>query len=171
MRYRFFLVLSISVLVLGVCVVAGAQTADEWNVRGDNLYDAGDFNKAIECYTKAIELDFELILAYFSRASAYSNLARYEEAVVDYTKAIELSPDFASLYGNRGAAYNELGRYEDALADLNKAIELDQGYAGAYNNRGYAYYMLGNVKMARDDFGKACEMGFEAACENYRAIK
>lgn len=171
MKYRLYMVLLIGAVVLCVCGVAFAQSADEWNVKGDERYDAGDFDTAIEYYTKAIELNPEFSLAYFSRASAYSNLGWYEEAIIDYTRAIELSPEFAMLYGNRGAVYNELGRYEEALVDLNKAIELDPGYVNAYNNRGYTYYMLGDMKKARVDLKKACEMGFEPACQNYEAIK
>jgi len=171
MRYRLFLFFLISVLVLCVSGAAFAQSAEEWNARGDERYDAEDFDAAIECYTKAVELNPELSLVYFSRASAFSNIGRYEEAVSDYTTAIALSPELAALYGNRGAVYNDMGRYEDALADLDRAIELDPDYANAYNNRGYAYYMLGDMKNARADLKKACEMGFEPGCQNYNAIK
>jgi tetratricopeptide (TPR) repeat protein len=171
MRCRLITVLLIGIVALWVGGAVFAQSAEEWNVRGDERYDARDFNAAIECYTKAIELNPELSLVYFSRASAYSNLGRYEEAIDDYTTAIKLSPEFAQLYGNRGAAFNELGRYEEALADLDRAIDLDPDYANAYNNRGYAYYMLGDMKKTRADLKRACEMGFEPACQNYEAIK
>ena len=65
-----------------------------------------EIDRAIEDYTKAIELKPNLAEAYNNLGAAYSDKGEYDRAVADYTKAIELKPNLAETYNNRGNAYN-----------------------------------------------------------------
>jgi tetratricopeptide (TPR) repeat protein len=65
----------------------------------------GQYQKAIDDYTKAIELNSKNAGAYYNRGIAYNDLGQYQKAIDDYTKAIELNPKDAGAYGNRGVAY------------------------------------------------------------------
>ena len=50
------------------------------------------FIKAIDAFTKAIELNPGCFDSYYIRGHAYSTINKFEEAVNDFTKAKELGP-------------------------------------------------------------------------------
>ena len=85
--------------------------------------------KAIDDYTRAIELDPKDTKAYYNRGLAYSNLRQYQKAIDDYTRTIELDPKFATIaYYNRGTVYDELRQYQKAIDDCYQAgiLHLEQ---------------------------------------------
>ena len=83
------------------------------------------YDKALEYFTKDINLRPYQDLAYTNRALLYAyNLNENEKALIDFNKAIELNPVANNFY-LRGYFYSEIGEYNNALLDYNKAIELD----------------------------------------------
>jgi Tfp pilus assembly protein PilF len=128
------------------------------NEIGDEYYFKNDFNKAIEYYTKAIELDPDTARYYSNRGASYHRLREYEKAIEDHSRAIELEPERARNYNNRGANYSWLKKHEKAIADQSKAIELDPNNARYYNNRGASYHRLKEYKKAIEDHSRAIEL-------------
>jgi len=139
-------------------VSVSPKTAEEWKERGVSFSISGEYEKAIECFDKAIELNPNLTKAYINRGNAYYYLEQYEKAIEDYSKAIEIDPDYARAYNNRGNAYRHLKQYERAIEDYNKAIEIDPDYAWTYNSRGLAYYNLEQYEKAIEDYNRAIEL-------------
>ena len=88
--------------------------------KGNSFYKDGGYQKAIENYTKAIEIDPKNAKAYNNRGNAYSRLRKYKEAIENYTKAIEIDPKNAKAYYNRGIAYKGLEKYDNAIEYKNK---------------------------------------------------
>ncbi|MEE0857629.1 MAG: tetratricopeptide repeat protein [Ruminococcus sp.] len=122
------------------------------------VFDENDYDKAIEYYGKAIELNPEYAEAYTNRGNAYGLLNEYDKAIDDYSKAIELNPELAEAYNNRGTVYEDLKKYDKAREDYNKAIKLNPEYAEAYYNRGNAYACLKEYDKAIEDYSKAIEL-------------
>ena len=135
-----------------------AETAEEWNEKGISFGKSGEYEKAIECFNKAIELEPNYAKAYYYRGIAYGDLKQYEKAICDYNKAIKQDQKYAKTYTKRGIAYAELKEYEKAIEDFNKAIELDPQDAKAHNHRGDAYVHLKQYEKAIEDFDKAIEL-------------
>jgi len=102
-----------------------AETAEEWNEKGISFGMSGEYEKAIECFNKSIELDANYTKAYYYRGLAYAELKQYQEAICDYNEAIKLDEKYTHAYNDRGLAYYELKEYERAICDYNKAIELN----------------------------------------------
>ena len=97
--------------LIGICIFApiiSAETAEEWNEKGIDFARSGEYEKAIEDYNKAIELDPNLAGVYYNRGNAYFYLKQYEKAIEDFDKAIELNPNNAYAYNNRGLAREKL---------------------------------------------------------------
>ena len=115
-------------------------------------------HRAIDLYTKVINIDNLNADAYNNRGVLYKQLGHMEEALKDYNKAIELNSNDADVFNNRGVLYKQVGRIEEALKDYNKAIELNSNDAGIYNNRGSLYAALGNQEKALEDYNKAIEL-------------
>ena len=131
------------------------QQAELMQQQGNFLGMIGQMDKAIEAYSKAIELNPAYAGAYNNRGIAYDETGKSAPAIADFNKAIELKPDFAEAYNNRGTIYSNQGNSTRAITDFNKAIVLKPDFAGAYMNRGIAYFNKGESTPAIADFNKA----------------
>ena len=90
--------------------------------------EVGDFARAIELYTRAIEGGdlalADLADAFYNRANARSYGKAYAFAIADYGAAIVNKPEFPGAYYNRGFAFQANGQRTRALADFMKARAL-----------------------------------------------
>jgi|GEM_PF-4051897 len=109
-------------------------------------------------YTKALELDPTIAVAYYNRASIYLNSGQYEKAKEGYEKAIDLGFKGGEVYQGVGDCYMQLGRDEEAIKFLSKAIELDPTLHFAYNNRGGVYMRTGQYDKAIADLNAALKL-------------
>lgn len=134
-------------------------SAYEWFSKG---YEAQtvlqDFNKAIEFYTKAIELDKKYATAYNNRGSAYDEIKQYENALKDLTLALEMEPESATTLNNLGLAYNNSGLFDKAVDMYTKSIAIRPRDAVTFTNRGSAYSEKGIFDKALEDLNKAVEL-------------
>ena len=117
-----------------------------------------DNDKAIQHYSKALDLNPQIAEAYSNRGIAYGDKGDYPHAIENFNKAIELKPDYPDAYNNRGTAYREIGNLDRAIEDCDTAIQLQPGLTQAYNNRGNAYKDKGDYPHAIEDFNKAIEL-------------
>jgi len=125
---------------------------------GSELFEKGDYKKAIEGFSKSIQLKDDYADAYFNRALCYSRLKNFDMSILDYSKAAELDPNNPSIYHNRGAIYYLKDKFQEAIKDYNRAIELDPGYMKAYYNRGLSYAYIEEYEKAIKDFNKVIKL-------------
>ena len=92
--------------------------------RGYANYHIGLYSKAIEDYTKVIELNRKFIEAYNDRGNAECNLGYFRAALEDFETSIKLYGIFSLGYYNKGHAEYVLKKYKEAIADFTKTIEL-----------------------------------------------
>jgi tetratricopeptide (TPR) repeat protein len=83
-----------------------------------------EYEKAIEDYNKAIELDPKFAIAYTNRGVAYDKLKEHEKAIEDFNKAIELDPKNVAMYLNLSEAIIIMGDYKSASKNIAKALYL-----------------------------------------------
>lgn len=69
----------------------------DFKERGNEAYQAGDFKKAVECYTEGIDNDPTNAILYSNRSAAFLNLNQYTEARRDADMCIELSPEWSKV--------------------------------------------------------------------------
>jgi tetratricopeptide (TPR) repeat protein len=108
-------------------------------LRGGAYHERKDYNKAIEDYTKAIDLDPNYARAYSSRGDAYHCKENYNKAIEDYTKAIALDPNLANAYFERGCVYVAKNFISKAIEDFSQVIRLKPDNSDAYGLRGILY--------------------------------
>lgn len=130
----------------------------EYYYKGNEYYEKGAYDKAIESYNTAIILNPNFPEAYFNRGLCYYNKKDYDKAIKDYTKAAELDPDNPVIYNNRGDAHYRKEEYDKAIMDYDKAISINPNYLKAYYNRGLAYAVLEDYDKAVEDFTKVIEL-------------
>ena len=104
--------------------------AAEWKAKGNAALTAGQFDTAIEAYSKAIELDSSDHVFYSNRSAAYLSKGDAELALQDGEKCVELSPAWPKGHGRKGAALHALRRYDDATAAYNAGLTVAPDDAG-----------------------------------------
>jgi SpoVK/Ycf46/Vps4 family AAA+-type ATPase len=136
--------------------------------KGNEYYEQGDYDKAIENYSMAIILNPNFLECYFNRALCYYNKKNYDKAIEDYTRAAEIDPENAMIYNNRGDAHYRKQEFDKAIADYDKAISLNKDYLKAYYNRGLAYACIQDYETAIENFTRVIEID-ENFAEAYNA--
>ena len=141
MKAKKVIMLTLLAMLLVSTVACGAaSSAGQSHVeRGNEHLGAKQWDQAITEYTAALELDPELVEAYFNRARAYGEKGELDLAIADCDKAIDLDPNLAEPYNNRAVAYAKMGQYDQAIADLTSAINIDPSCEMCHCNRGYCY--------------------------------
>jgi len=146
-------------------MIGFGQTATEYFYKANDYSENGQYQLAIDNYTKCIELKPDYAYAYNNRGLSYHSLKNYEDAIADYTRALRIDPDYYSAYYNRGRSYLELGNNEECIADNIRAIRINPDHSDSYRNRGIAKE---NLKLSYcSDYKKACDLGDEECCEWY----
>ena len=84
----------------------------------------GDYDSAIEEFTKAIELDPMNATYYGSRAHGHIKTGIPHKAINDYSEALALDPDNAKFHLGRAVAYIHRGDRIRAIEDLEKVLEI-----------------------------------------------
>jgi tetratricopeptide (TPR) repeat protein len=136
---------------------------EAYNLRG-NVLAVLQHGKAIDAFSKAVELKPAYAEAHYFRGLSHHDLKDYKAAVCDYTTAIKIGFDIAEAYNARGSSHVLSGSYELAISDFSTAIELKPDFALAWFNRGITYVRLESDPVhAMADIMKSAQMGHEPA--------
>jgi len=101
-----------------------AKTGLDYKNEGNNFLKSGNIKEAIECYSKAIELEPENSVFFANRAAAQLKINLFEEALEDANRSTELDPTYGKAYGRTGLALFNLKRYEESLEAYTKALDI-----------------------------------------------
>ena len=101
-------------------------TAKEWKEKGNHLVQERKYQEALDCYTKAIELDKNDPILYSNRSAMYYNLNDFENALLDAEEAIYLKPDYAKAYLRKGNTLGKQYKYQEALDTYKIGLQKDK---------------------------------------------
>jgi len=112
-------VLLILPFVFLVCLLVGGQscerkTADDCFRAGTRFFGEGDYDKAIEEYKKAIQIDPNHINSHLNLGEAYYQKGMYEEAKEEYTFVLSLNNMHIKAHYNLGRTLAQEGKKEEA---------------------------------------------------------
>jgi tetratricopeptide (TPR) repeat protein len=168
-------------------IQANPNMAEAFEKRAIHFYFQRRFDKAIQDYTKVIELKPHSVDAYLMLGRAYlrkkkgsgikgeiknlvSNLRKHqigeynqslERAIENFSRAIELDPQLASAYSYRADAYRIKGMTDAAICNTTIAIWLHgdrRSLARAYATRAKIYRKLGQNDLSELNFRKSVEL-------------
>lgn len=129
-----------------------------FNNLGGITYVRGNKNRAIEHYTRALELAPNNVECMYNRAIVLRSLARDQEALKDLNKSIRLEPNFTLAYIARSGVLWENGEREAAREDLLEAMRKRPEWPQPHMLDGMFLYDSGQVDAARQAFLKALEL-------------
>jgi len=92
--------------------------------RGIAYEGKGQFDQAVDDFTKALEIDPKDAGVYYHRGIGYVNKGQFDWAIDDFTKALEIDPKRADAYYNRAIAYYSKKEYDESWKDIKKAQDL-----------------------------------------------
>ena len=125
-------------------------TAEEHVSLGNNLVEQAKFDRAIECYSQAIQIDPTFSIAYHNLGEMLFREKRWEDAIANYRQAIAINPDSFESYHSLGKTWAERGECDRAITCYRKSLELNPNYARASMG-------LGNIFAQRREFDRAIQ--------------
>jgi len=151
--------------------------------KGEKFYSSGDYDKAIEYFTRAIEIEPNNSEFYYWRAKAYYEKGKqfdlkydggniivtafirflrwlyknrnFNKAIEDLTKAISYKSYDEDYYEQRGEIYYVIGKYDEAIYDFRMAISLKSVENYTYPSRSFLYLLCGRAYLKKGDYEEA----------------
>jgi len=135
---------------------------------GNYCYTIGRYNKSVDFFLKARELDkaedstLLLGLGYFYRLAA--DLDQSQKA---YDMLLSHYSNLAAGYNNRGCLFGYMEKYDASIHDLNKAIKKNPRLVEAYCNRGLVFLKTGKWDKSISDFSTVLQFKPEYSDAHY----
>jgi len=104
--------------------------------------------EAIDCYSKAIEIDSLDAWAYNELAYAYNNIGDFEKSIWAINKYVSLAPNEPNPYDSRGELYASNGKLDQAIASFKKAVEIKSDFYDSWEH-------LGTMLIFKRDYAEA----------------
>ncbi len=135
------------------------QESISWNYLGNAHQALEAYDKAIEAYEHAIDLNDNYAAPWNSLGDIYATQERHQQAIEAYKQTIDLDPDKAYPWNSLGDIYHTLGQDEQAIETYGQAIRRNPTYAQPYHS-------LGQIDEARQSYESAISF-YTQALEHY----
>lgn len=139
--------------------------AAEYNTKGIQAYEQGDYTEAIRYFEKAYELAADhgtvrhnLCNANMARANELAMDKQYQAAIDLLKVAISVEPENVAPLIQLGSYYLSIGDTNQAIFRLEEAIELKPGELAAHELLGEAYYRDNDIPSARAQWDYVLEV-------------
>ncbi len=123
--------------------------------RGGYYYLQGDYEHAIQYYTRDIDNDPQQPGHYLARAACFLNILQSEKAKADVERALNLAPDNAPALQLRGEMYLLEKNYAAALDFFDRAQQINPNWAVPYFDRGSVLMDKKEYQLALVEFNKS----------------
>eukprot|EP00285_Hemiselmis_virescens_P007084 CAMPEP_0173392780 /NCGR_PEP_ID=MMETSP1356-20130122/21172_1 /TAXON_ID=77927 ORGANISM="Hemiselmis virescens, Strain PCC157" /NCGR_SAMPLE_ID=MMETSP1356 /ASSEMBLY_ACC=CAM_ASM_000847 /LENGTH=352 /DNA_ID=CAMNT_0014350683 /DNA_START=9 /DNA_END=1067 /DNA_ORIENTATION=+ len=142
------------------------EVADKIKAIGNDYFKAGDFEKAIRKYTKALKfieqggfggedkVQLATVSCNLNAAMCYLKVSKFTECKDACTKALEIDPKNAKAYFRRGSAYLSLNEADKAEEDLKKAQEITPDDAAVKKELAKVVALRKKLKSQESSFAK-----------------
>ncbi|MBN1867733.1 tetratricopeptide repeat protein [Candidatus Sumerlaeota bacterium] len=172
-RLGRLLVLGVALVALHVAVsrryVDYRPSEAAWHsMRGNAFRAIGKPNKAIESYSRAVELDGSLLDARNNLAALLAQSGRPDEAIRQYEAILRDRPRTTAAHVNLAVALGTTGRFDEAMRHYRTALEVDPDNASAWYNMAVLLSHAGRDEESLEAYKEAIRLGpdFPDAHEN-----
>jgi len=133
--------------------------------KGLQVYQAGQYDRAIPELRRAVELDPSFDDAQALLAWSYYYVRSYPEAALYFRRAIARQPQWGGLYDGLGWSQYRVGRYHIALEAFERALTLDPQYRDAQVGLAFSLFELGRYADARPHLARLTREGEGSALQ------
>jgi tetratricopeptide (TPR) repeat protein len=139
------------------------SAAQAFAFRANHFAANHQYDRAIEDYSRSIQLDPRVHAAFFNRGLAYVAIGDDDRAMQDFDEQIRLQRDYDSAYRQRGLIWARRQKFDLAIREFDVAVRLYQSSSdhiwgalmGALYLRAHARLGMRDYDRAIDDFSQA----------------
>jgi tetratricopeptide (TPR) repeat protein len=129
--------------------------ADALHLRGLVAYQQGQYDRALDCVTKAVQRDATKPLYFYNLGLVHQTLNQLPEAERAYRQALSLKGDYIEALENLGNVLREKGALDEACAAYQQVLTIRPDHPEGYNNLGVVLKEQGQRDEARDAYRRA----------------
>ena len=141
----------------------GKKSAKEWDEKGVTLYNLGEYEDAIKCYNKALEIGPNYAFVWKDKGDSLCKLGDYKESFECYKKVSDLGTYVTFDWSVVGLEFVENFQLEYAIKCFDNELEINPKNIRVMNYKCVALYILGKYKEATICYDNVLEY----ATENY----
>ncbi|MBP7216437.1 MAG: tetratricopeptide repeat protein [Candidatus Omnitrophica bacterium] len=134
------------------------RSSDYYNNQGMRFAKAGDFDSAIDNFSKALAIEPDNVFAYLNLGIVHKRRKEYDLAIAYLNKALELDQNFQDAYTVLVDIYTLLGDFDRATDYSFKALSLNRDNPTSLYNAGYAYLLEGDQQEAMAQYVRLKEL-------------
>jgi len=119
---------------------------------GRFAYNDNDFEKALEHFQIALDIDPIFKRAQNFLAYSYSGLNNYDSAITAINRYVELSPNEPNPYDSQGDIYARFGKLDLAIESYKRALDINPEFANSRLQLGLMHAFNGQYELADKTF-------------------
>jgi len=125
-------------------------------------YREGNYEEAIRCFDRAIEIDPNLAYVWNDRGLCLKEMGKFDDAQKSFERALELSPreeefvyDYGEILETIGIMRRETKIFEKAILAFELVTDINPNNANAWNHLGVCIKEIGHDEESRQAFERA----------------
>jgi Tfp pilus assembly protein PilF len=126
-----------------------------YNNRGRAYGNRGEYDKAMNDFRRAIDLNPRCAEAYYNLGLVFALKGDDDTAIKHYDQALKFYPNYAAAYNNRGLVLANKKQFDRAIKDYEQALRITSRSPDVYYNRGLAHYYKQHYDLAIADYNQA----------------
>ncbi len=107
------------------------KKVDAFNNLGGQYAIIGQYQKAVQCYKKALAIEPDSVTAYGNMAMALAKLGQIQQAIDYCKKVLDVRTNDYEMYSNVGFLLKSIGQKEQAKDYFKKALEIEPDHEPA----------------------------------------
>lgn len=152
-------------------VEADWHSPQAWCTLGNAWSLAADREQAVQCFTRATQLDPSFAYAYTLQGHEHVLSEEYDKALTSYRHAISADKRHYNAYYGIGRVYHKLGNYDKALTHYSAASAINPTNAVLICCIGTVLEKQKQIVQALQYFSKAAELAPKAAATRFRKAR
>ncbi len=130
------------------------------HILGTLYFHEGMLDRAIECYTLAVQIAPDFVLAFYDLGVAWYHRGNMLEAAAAFRRCLAINANYKAAHYRLALALFHAGRLEDALSHFEKAVILTPEYLMAHYHMGVIHERRGELAEAIREFQHSLDEGF-----------
>ena len=126
-----------------------------WSLMGASYINTNQFNEAIECCRRSVQLNPNSPECFFHIGTAAKELGKIDLAISNYKRAILINENHFLAYNRLGIIFIERGLHQEAIQMFEKATLINPRFPDAFNNLGAYFMNIGEYANAVETLEKA----------------
>jgi len=102
-----------------------SAAAEGYKNKGNDEFKKGNYEKAIEFYTYATEMDPKNHIYYTNRSTCYAQMKKWDKSLRDAEKSLSIKADWEKGHYRKGIALFEMGKFKEAMEALKSAVDIN----------------------------------------------